>query len=82
MSNSSFSDASLSIIFDSPSKIKLTTEFFFITNGPVFELSIEIEFKVTVTVIPLAILIWHSEHEPVILYSPSFFIDKILLEIE
>ena len=80
-SNPSFSSTSLSVIFDSPSKIKFTIAFFFMTNGPVLELSIEIEFKVIFVVNPLAIDIWHSEHEPENLYSPSAIIDILLLEI-
>ena len=80
-SNSSFSIASLSSILDSPCKIKFTTAFFFMMNGPVFELSMVIEFKVISTVRPFAIFIWHSEQEPEIFYSPFDFIDKMLLEI-
>ena len=66
-SKSSFSIASLSSILDSPCKIKFTTAFFFMTNGPVFELSIVIEFNVILTVNPFFILIWHSEQEPEIM---------------
>ena len=48
------SSFSLSVIVDSPNKIKFTFAPFLITNGPVCELSIVIEFNVIVGEIPFA----------------------------
>ena len=60
---------SLSIMVFFPSKIKFTSQLFFITKGPVSELSIDIELKVIVGESPFFTSIPHSEQEPLIKYS-------------
>ena len=71
----------MSVIVDSPDKIKFTIAPFLITNGPVCELSIVIEFNVIVAEICFATSIWHSLHEPEIVYSLFEFNVKTLLLI-
>ena len=69
------------MIFEIPSNIRFTFEPFFITKGPVFELSIVIEFKVIVGEVSFFISIPHSEQDPLIIYSSFDFRIKILFFI-
>ena len=67
--SSKFSSVSLSIIVEIPSNISLALTLFFITKGPVNELSIFIELRVIVGEVPFFTSIPHSEHVPFIIYS-------------
>ena len=55
---------SLSIIVDFPFKINFTSQFFFITKGPVFELSMFIELNVIVGDVPFLTSMPHSLQVP------------------
>ena len=79
--SSAFSSVSLSIIVDFPSKINFTVQLFFITKGPVLELSIDIELNVIVGEVSFLTSMPHSEQEPLMMYSSFDVRVKMLLFI-